>query len=76
MYSRSVTAAKVAETSKKVGFTLTEHTVAEVIHQNKRLNELLGDDGRLIRALTTQELEWCLNERYLSKLDFRYFISR
>jgi len=76
VYSPKVTAEKIKAASKKLGHELTPHTVHEVSQQNRRLNELLGEDGRLIRALTTQEMEWCLNERFLCKLDFRYYITR
>jgi intein/homing endonuclease len=76
MYSPKVTAEKIKLASKKLGLELTPHSVHEVSQQNKRLNELLGDDGRLTRALSTPEMEWCLNERFLSKLDFRYYITR
>src|ERR1700691_65047 len=76
MYSKVVNAANIKKASKKIGFELTPHTVAEVAQHNRRLNELLGDDGRLIRALTTDEMEWCINERVLSRLDFNYWTTR
>jgi hypothetical protein len=76
LYSHKVIAEKIKLASKKLGFVLTPHSIHDVSHANKRLNELLGDDGRLVRALTGQEQEYCLNERYLCKLDYRYFVTR
>jgi hypothetical protein len=75
MYSKSVTQANVRKASKKLGFSIVPHTIFEVVNANKRLNSLLGDDGRLIRALTSEEMQWVLNERTLCRLDFSYWVQ-
>jgi hypothetical protein len=76
MYSRSVSEARIAFMSKKIGFELERHSIGDVKEQNKRLNELVGNDGRLIRPLSDPEERWCMNERLLCKLDFRYWHTR
>src|SRR6266481_6147257 len=76
MYSAKIIAERCRKVERKLGITLTRHELPEIKQQNKRLNELIGDDGRLIRPLSTEEEEWVLNERFLAKLDFRYFCSR
>jgi hypothetical protein len=76
MYSKKVNAENIKKASKKIGFELIPHEVHEVARANKRLNELLGDDGRLIRPLTTEEMQWVHNERILSRLDFLYWATR
>lgn len=76
MYSRSVCEARIAVVSQKIGFELERHSIGDVIEQNKRLNEIVGGDGRLIRPLSDAEERWCVNERLLSKLDFRYWHTR
>jgi hypothetical protein len=73
MYSKKVTAKKVAEASKRLGFSLEYHDIPTIETQIKRLNEIVGDDGRLTRQLRDDEKQWILNERILSKLDFRYW---
>lgn len=76
MYSAKVTGQRIAKLSRKLGFELQYHDVREVASQNKRLAELIGDDHRLIRPLSSEEEQWVLNERFLAKLDFRYFATR
>src|SRR5882672_5714282 len=76
MYSPRVIAERTRKLEKKLGLTLTRHTVPEIIQQNRRFKELIGDDGRLVRPLSTEEEAWVLNERFLAKLDFRYFATR
>src|SRR5260370_41279950 len=76
MYPPKVIAERIVKVERKLGLTLKRHSLKEIKQQNRRLNELIGDDGRLIRPLSTEEEEWVLNERYLAKLDFRYFCSR
>ena len=76
MYSPRIIAERTRKVEKKLGLTLIRHTVPEIIQQNRRFKELIGDDGRLVRPLSTEEEAWVLNERFLSKLDFRYFASR
>src|SRR5882672_1551936 len=75
MYSPKIIAERTIKGERKLGFTFKRHTVKEIIEQNRRLNELIGDDGRLVRPLSTEEEEWILNERSLCKIDFRYFAS-
>lgn len=76
MYSKKITAEKVTAASQKVGFRLEYHAQEHIDQQTKRLAEIVGDDGRLARPLRDDEKQWILNERILSKLDFRYFSSR
>lgn len=76
MYSKKIIAERIKKVEAKLGLTLKYHTVSEVAFANKRLQSLLGDDGRLVRALTTEEEEWIINERTLAKLDFRYFAEK
>lgn len=76
MYSPSVTAERIKKTSRRVGFELKPHSLPEIQEQVKRLNEVVGADNRLIRPLRDDEKQWILNERLLSKCDFRYWASR
>lgn len=76
MYSRKLTALRVAEAGKKLGFTLEYHELGHIQQQIKRLNEIVGDDGRLVRPLRDDETQWIMNERMVAKLDFRYYSER
>lgn len=76
VYSPKIIAERIKKVEKNLGLTLEYHDVREISAQNKRLTELIGDDGRLVRPLSTEEEEWVLNERSLAKLDFRYFCTR
>jgi hypothetical protein len=76
MYSKTFTAKKVREAGAKLGFSLTPHTTQQIDEQTKRLAEIVGDDRRLVRPLRDDEKQFILNERVLSKLDFRYWSSR
>lgn len=76
MYSRKVTDRKIAQASRKIGFQITAHSLEEIETQIKRLNEIVGDDGRLTRPLRGDEKQFIINERLLSKLDFRYFCEK
>lgn len=76
MYSKTVTAENVRKASKKIGFSLEYHDTKVIDEQIKRLNEIVGDDQRLIRPLRDDEKQFIINERMLSKLDFRYWCSR
>jgi hypothetical protein len=76
MYSKSVTAQKVAEASKKVGFQIEYHSIPHVREESKRLQQISDDEGQLRRPLSSKEQQWILNERILSKLDFRYWQTR
>jgi hypothetical protein len=76
MYSRVVTTQKVIKAGKRAGFTLEYHDLPHIKQQTKRLNDLLGDDGRLIRPLSSEEQQWILNESLLCRFDFRYWSSR
>jgi hypothetical protein len=76
MYSRKIIEANLVKASAKLGFQLERHSVADVDRQVKRLNELMGDDGRLIRGLSSEEEQWILNESALCKLDFLYWATR
>ena len=76
MYSKKVTEQNIDKSSKKLGWQLEPHSISDCDYMVKRLNELLDDEGRLIRALTTDEQRWITNERMLSKLDYRYWSTR
>lgn len=76
MYSQKITAEQVRKVSKQLGFQLEYHSTQKIDEQIKRLNEIMGDDGRLVRALRDDEKKFIINERWLSKLDFRYFLTR
>ena len=74
MYSRKVTALNVKNASKKLGFTLEYHELDHIKQQIRRLNEIwIPEEKRLTRALRDDEKQWILNERFLCKLDYRYF---
>lgn len=76
MYSQKITAEQVRKVSKQLGFQIEYHSTQQIDEQIKRLNEIVGDDGRLVRTLRDDEKKFIINERWLSKLDFRYFLTR
>lgn len=76
MYSRAVADRRIVSVQRRIGFELERHSLADIRDQTKRLNELVGDDGRLLRPLSSQEEQWVINERTLCKLDFRYWVLR
>ena len=73
MYSKVVTARKVKEASNKLGFQLEYHSQQVIDQQIKCLNEVVGQNGQLIRPLRDDEKQFIKNERALSKLDYRYW---
>jgi len=76
VYSRRVTQEKLGKAGIRVGMNLVPHSIPEVKEQTTRLNELLGDDGRMVRALSSKEQEWILNESLMCRFDFKYWATR
>ena len=76
MYARSVIEKNIAQASRKLGFQLERHSLAHISEHNKKFSEMVDEEGMLKRPLTSAEEQWCINERMMSKFDFRYFVTR
>lgn len=77
MYSERVTKRVIESYLAKLDFEPRYHSVSEVEVANSHLNGLFDFEvNKLKRQLEPPEKEWIDNERFLSKHDFRYYISR
>jgi hypothetical protein len=75
VYSAKVTEENIAKWSAAKKFPLERHTISDCDYMAKRLNEILDEEGRLLRALTPEEQRWIKNERTLCKLDWIYYAT-
>lgn len=72
MYDRAVTARAIEETSRRQGWDLKRHNLAQIQHAIAHFDGLWEPDARrLRRALTAEEQRFIQNERKLCALDFR-----
>lgn len=67
-----------ADVSQRLGYSFhfTQYSLSEVEDYGARLADAWDDKGRPLRALSSEELLFVVNEFNLTKADFRYWVER
>jgi hypothetical protein len=77
LYSQRVVDQNRAKLEEKLGFSLQEHSLNDVEDFRYRMRDIdWTEDGTPSRALTPEEQSFVLNELYMSRISFNYWIRR
>jgi hypothetical protein len=76
MYAPEICERNIEKAAESVGFTPERYSVDTVAAAVDHLNGLIGEDGKLTRALEKDERQFIENERLICQHDFAYWAAR